>query len=246
MDKKLFDSIIDKIAVTEPVNDPQAYQFTCQAGELFVPFIDKSDSIKGYVKCDEFDMEESTFCIYDARFIKKTLGILEDNIRLSLVENGDDTDLQLSDTKTSIKIGLTDSTIVTHVQSLDECYMFDDDSWENMIVIDNEFINRFLKVASNESYEEQDTFSIKWNSKKDMFTFNIGKKAKIKFDVDGTNSSSEDVNLLLSVLDIVRIFKANKNLTEGYFYLTNDICRLEFISENIKSVYNLVTQSYAH
>ena len=38
MDKKLFDSIIDKIAVTEPVNDPQAYQFTCQVGELFVPF----------------------------------------------------------------------------------------------------------------------------------------------------------------------------------------------------------------
>ena len=241
MNKSIIESIINKIAVTE-LNIPQAYEFRTKGGILEIPVINEAESIKGYVKCDDFELEDSELCIYDAKFFKKTLGILEDNVNLSF----DDYDLILSDKKTTIKLGLVVRSTLTGLNSLEHCFDFDNDTWDDMIVLDSEFIKYFLKVASNESYEEQDTFSIKYNSKKDTFTFKIGKVAKIKFDVDGTKGSDEVVDIEIPILDVVRILKANQSCIEGYFYLHEEACRLEFVHENLKSVYNISTQSYAH
>jgi len=53
MNKENFQNVVKKIAVIEPMNDPLSYKFTVENNVLKVPFINSSESIKGYVQCND-------------------------------------------------------------------------------------------------------------------------------------------------------------------------------------------------
>lgn len=243
MKNKLLQELVKKIGVIEPINEPLTYKLVVSSNEITIPFINSSESIKGYVKTNNFELEDCEVCVSDAKLFGKTLSKLNEDIRLSI----DDDKLVIKDDKYTLQYYLMDEATILHLESLEQCFMFDEDEWDATIIFDKSFIDDFLSMASNEKYEFQDTFTLKYNSKKDNFIINLGKKVKVKFKIDGTKHNDNSVDSILRVQDFVNIFNANKDCQESYLYLSEDVIRLEFTNTNdVKSIYNICPEANEH
>lgn len=243
MKKSILQELVKKIGVIEPINEPLTYKLVVESGDITIPFINNSSNIKGYVKSSNFELENCEVCICDAKLFGKTLSKLNEDIKLSI----DDEMITIKDDKYTLKYYLMDEATILHRENLEECFMFDEDAWDATIIFDKTFIDDFLSMSSNEKYEFQDTFVLKYNAKKDNFVINLGKKVKVKFTIDGTKHNDNNVDSILRVQDFVNIFNANKDCQESYLYLSDGIIRLEFTNSNdIKSVYNICSEENEH
>jgi hypothetical protein len=243
MKKSLLQDLVKKIGVIEPANEPLTYKLVVESNEITIPFINSSESIKGYVKTNNFELEDCEVCVSDAKLFNKTLSKLNEDIKLSI----DDDKLIVKDDKYTLEYYLMDEATILHVNSLEECFLFDDDQWDATIIFDKNFIDDFLSMASNEKYEFQDTFTLKYNPKKDNFIINLGKKVKVKFKVEGTKLNENNVDSILRVQDFVNIFSANKDCQESYLHLSHEVIRLEFTNSNdVKAIYNICPENDEH
>lgn len=239
-------NILKKIAVIEETNYPVTYKFIVENGTITIPFISNGETLKAYVTANDFLLEDCTFAMSNITLFNKTLLRFSSDVNIKI----DNDYLIVTDGKLTAQVMLNEERVVYGLNDLEDCFDMDNDEFTGNIIFGKDFVDNFLALAKNESYNPKDTFTIKWFPKKELYQFKLGKNIKLKFDKDGTNTNDKTV-VILRVGLMYDILNANKDLVEGYMRIfcdeTDVAVQLEFLSkEGIKSVYNLNPEDSEH
>ena len=85
MDKNKIDRFINKYHLAGKVN---SVKWKSGEDKLTATFVTEDKSLLGQVSADNFSFEECELGIYDTDQLQKLLGVLSDNIKMSLVKFG--------------------------------------------------------------------------------------------------------------------------------------------------------------
>ena len=129
------------------INKIDSVSWNIASNKLKTRFISDDKSMIGEVTLLDFksDVDNSELGIYKTAALSKMLGVLEDDINLSLNKIGDKlVSLKLNDHKTKMNFALSDLAIIPHVPPL----KYIPDNFEVVLKIDSDFADTFLKAKS--------------------------------------------------------------------------------------------------
>jgi len=204
-------------------------------GKLKTNFVTDDKTLLGNVILDNIDFENCNLGIYSTGQLQKMLGVLDDDVKMSLTKFGDKAvSLNVKDNQTSFDYQLADLIAIQDPPSLKKLPDF-----ESKFKIDGNFINIFIK--SKNALTDIDSFTIV-NGK--------DPKCIIGYDKNNTNRitmplSVIDNNLSENVVFNANLFKevlsANKECTSAIFEISSEgLGRITFNIDDYKCTYYLV------
>lgn len=242
MKKIIFETIINKYLINDDID---SVLITVQDSVIKIPFMMPSASVLGYVQYDDFQAPDFEFGLCNHSNFLKNVKIMSDNFEII----ADDDKLYLKDAYISVEYFSQIKETISYLDKIDSIYELDEHSFDVSYIFDKEFVNKFIKIASVDKYEVQDTFTLKENKKdSSKFELKMGKLSKIKFEIDAhrlTQTNSKDI--IIGTKDFESILSKNKDLVEGYLYFKEGMIKLAFINqEDIKSTYFMATHDREH
>lgn len=241
MKKTIFENIISKYYISDDID---SVLITVENNSIKIPFTGVSGTPVGYIEYNNFDTNEMEFGVYNHANLLKNVKILSDEIDIEQIDNK----LFLKDSQLTIEYFSQMKETINYINRIPEIYEMENIIFDVAYIFDRDFITQFLKVASVDKYDIQDTFSIKENKKNNTkFEIKIGKLSKIKFNIEANRLTENVSNFILGVEDFVNIFSKNKDCVEGCMYLTDGCAKLTFTnSDNIHSTYFISTHNREH
>ena len=110
MDKNKIDRFISKYHLAGKVN---AVKWKADDNKLTATFVTEDKGLLGQVSADKFEFEDCELGIYATDQLQKLLGVLSDNVKLSLVKFGDKPiSLKVNNENASFDFVLSDLSVI--------------------------------------------------------------------------------------------------------------------------------------
>ena len=233
MQRDKLDQFIQKYALGGMVNSAK---WSCSSNILSTSFITPDKNLLGKVTVNNFDFNDCEFGVYSTDQLQKLLGVLGDNIDLSITDfNGKPTAIKVKNGSISFDYVLADPAVIPEVNDLKRIPEF-----ETKIKLDTKFIFTFIKGKT--ALSEADTFSILDNDGKVevVIGYSSINTNRITIPVDAESSGLKDIISFNADL-FKEILTANKECTTAVLEVSNDgLARIVFNINDFKSVYYLV------
>jgi len=236
MQKTKLDKFIQKYNLGGHVN---SVKWKSSDNNLKTSFVTPDKTLLGHVSVDNLSMEDSTIGVYQTDLLRKLLGVLSDDINVSLTKAGESAvSLKVQDNdNVNVNYVLSDLSVISEPPALKRI-----PDMGTEIKIDSSFIDKFIRGKS--ALNDVDSFAIL----KDGDTV----KLVIGYSSTNTNRIDVDVSVNCTKCDIEKpiyfnanLFKevlvANKECTSAVFQVsTEGLAKIEFKVDDYDSTYYLV------
>ena len=236
MDKNKIDRFINKYHLAGKVN---SVKWKSGEDKLTATFVTEDKSLLGQVSADNFSFEECELGIYDTDQLQKLLGVLSDNIKMSLVKFGKKPlSLKVENENASVDYVLSDLSVIPEPPTIKKIPKF-----ETKIKITNMFINAFIKGKS--ALPESDSFTI----------IKSGDECKIVIGYSNTTTNRviidteyEECELASNISFNANYFKdilsANRECTNAFLEVSSEgLARINFKVDDFDAVYYMVANN---
>tara|TARA_B100001094_G_C18172296_1_gene795830 strand:+ start:702 stop:1379 length:678 start_codon:yes stop_codon:yes gene_type:complete len=208
-----------------------------KSDKLSARFISGDKTLLGELSMDKSQIEECEVGVYNTEQLSKLLGVLDDDINISVVKSGDKSiALKVSDAHSSVNYMLSDVSVINKPPQLKEIPEF-----QLKIDVTPNFISKF--ISGKGALSETDNFTV--------ITDDNGTKLVIGYSTVNTNrvtipvTTSESVNIE-NVSFNANIFKevlsANKECESATFEVSDQgLSRITFKIDDYISTYYLVS-----
>jgi len=234
MNKKRLNRFISKYYLNGTVN---SIVLNSKSDKLSARFISGDKTLLGELSMDKSQIEECEVGVYNTEQLSKLLGVLDDDINISVVKSGDKSiALKVSDAHSSVNYMLSDVSVINKPPQLKEIPEF-----QLKIDVTPNFISKF--ISGKGALSETDNFTV--------ITDENGTKLVIGYSTVNTNrvtipvTTSESVNIE-NVSFNANIFKevlsANKECESATFEVSDQgLSRITFKIDDYISTYYLVS-----
>ena len=234
MNKKRLTRFINKYYLNGTVN---SVVLNSKSDKLSARFISGDKTLLGELSMDKSQIEECEVGVYNTEQLSKLLGVLDDDINISVVKSEDKSiALKVSDAYSSVNYMLSDVSVINRPPQLKEIPEF-----QLKIDVTPNFINKF--ISGKGALSDTDNFTV--------ITEDSGTKLVIGYSSVNTNrvtipvSTSESSNIE-NVSFNANIFRevlhANKECESATFEVSDQgLSRITFKIDDYISTYYLVS-----
>jgi len=237
MEKTKLNKFIQKYNLGGNVN---SVKWKSAGDRLSTTFVTPDKSLLGTVTVDKFKFEDAELGVYQTDLLKNLLGVLDDDLSLTLSRFGDKAvALKAKNGSVSVDYVLSDLSVIADPPELKRLPEFD-----THIKLDSKFIETFIKGKS--ALSDVDKFSI-------ITTTDGTLEVVIGYSSTNTNRVNIPVditkqNLTDSVTFNANLFKevlvANKECTSAVLEVSNEgLAKVNFKVDDYDSTYYIVAMS---
>ena len=236
MQKSKLDKFIQKYNLGGNVN---SVKWKSGGDKLSTTFVTPDKSLLGTVTVDKFQFEEAELGVYQTDLLKNLLGVLDDDLSLSLSRFGDKVvALKAKNGSVSVDYVLSDLSVIADPPELKRLPEFG-----THIKLDSKFIETFVKGKS--ALSDVDTFTILKtdNGVEVVIGYSSTNTNRVNIPVDTvtedlTDSVTFNANLFKEVL------LANKECTSAILEVSNEgLAKVNFKIDDYDSTYYIVAMS---
>jgi len=236
MQKTKLDRFIQKYNLNGNVN---SVKWKSNGDKLSTTFVTPDKSLLGTVNVDKFQFENAELGVYQTDLLKNLLGVLGDDVSLTLSRFGDKAvTLKVKNGPVSVDYVLSDLSVIADPPELKRLPRFD-----THIKLDSNFIETFVKGKS--ALSDIDTFTI--------VKTDTGLEVVIGYSSTNTNRVNIPVdtineNLTNSITFNANLFKevlvANKECISTVLEISNEgLARVNFKVDDYDSTYYIVAMT---
>ena len=237
MQKTKLNKFIQKYNLGGNVN---SVKWKSDSKTLHTSFITPDKSLLGNVRVTNFDFEDAELGVYQTDTLKSLLGVLDDDLSLSLTRYGDKvTSLKVKNGSVSVDYVLSDLTVIPDPPALKRLPEF-----QTKVKLDSNFIDTFIKGKSA-------------LADVDMFTFVNDKDGKLNAVIGYSSTNTNRVNIPVEtetngvtepITFNANLFKemlvANKECKSAVLEVSNEgLARVNFKVDDYDSTYFIVAMS---
>jgi len=236
MQKTKLNKFIQKYNLGGNVN---SVKWRSDGDKLSTTFVTPDKSLLGTVNVDKFKFEDAELGVYQTDLLKNLLGVLDDDLSLTLSRFGDKAvALKAKNGSVSVDYVLSDLSVIADPPELKRLPEFD-----THIKLDSKFIETFIKGKS--ALSDVDTFTIiKTDTDLEVvigYSSTNTNRVNIPVDTvieDLTDSVTFNANLFKEVL------VANKECTSAVLEVSNEgLARVNFKVDDYDSTYYVVAMT---
>jgi hypothetical protein len=236
MQKTKLNKFIQKYNLGGNVN---SVKWKSGGDKLSTTFVTPDKSLLGTVTVDKFKFEEAELGVYQTDLLKNLLGVLDDDLSLSLSRFGDKVvALKAKNGSVSVDYVLSDLSVIADPPELKRLPEFG-----THIKLDSKFIETFIKGKS--ALSDVDTFTILKtdNGVEVVIGYSSTNTNRVNIPVDTvtedlTDSVTFNANLFKEVL------VANKECTSAVLEVSNEgLAKVNFKIDDYDSTYYIVAMS---
>ena len=236
MQKTKLNRFIQKYNLGGNVN---SVKWTAGTNQLKTSFVTPDKSLLGTVNVDKFQFEDAELGVYQTDLLKNLLGVLDDDLSLTLSRFGDKAvALKAKNGSVSVDYVLSDLSVIADPPELKRLQDFG-----TQIKLDAKFIDTFVKGKS--ALSDVDTFTILKtdNGVEVVIGYSSTNTNRVNIPVDTvtedlTDSVTFNANLFKEVL------VANKECTSAVLEVSNDgLARVNFKVDDYDSTYYIVAMT---
>ena len=236
MQKTKLNKFIQKYNLGGNVN---SVKWKSGGDKLSTTFVTPDKSLLGTVNVDKFQFEEAELGVYQTDLLKNLLGVLDDDLSLTLSRFGDKVvALKAKNGSVSVDYVLSDLSVIADPPELKRLPDFG-----THIKLDAKFIDTFVKGKS--ALSDVDTFTILKtdNGVEVVIGYSSTNTNRVNIPVDTvtedlTDSVTFNANLFKEVL------VANKECTSAVLEVSNDgLARVNFKIDEYDSTYYIVAMT---
>ena len=237
MQKTKLNKFIQKYNLGGNVN---SVKWKSGGDRLSTTFVTPDKSLLGTVNVDKFQFEEAELGVYQTDLLKNLLGVLDDDLSLTLSRFGDKAvALKAKNGSVSVDYVLSDLSVIADPPALKRLPEFD-----THIKLDSKFIETFIKGKS--ALSDVDTFTIvttKEGTLEVVIGYSSTNTNRVNIPVDVVKQ-----NLTDSVTFNANLFKevliANKECTSAVLEVSNEgLAKVNFKIDDYDSTYYIVAMS---
>ena len=236
MQKTKLNKFIQKYNLGGNVN---SVKWRSGGDKLSTTFVTPDKSLLGTVSVDKFKFEDAELGVYQTDLLKNLLGVLDDDLSLTLSRFGDKAvALKAKNGSVSVDYVLSDLSVIADPPELKRLPDFG-----TQIKLDAKFIDTFVKGKS--ALSDVDTFTILKtdNGVEVVIGYSSTNTNRVNIPVDITKQ-----NLTDSVTFNANLFKevlvANKECTSAVLEVSNDgLARVNFKVDDYDSTYYIVAMT---
>jgi hypothetical protein len=233
MDKNRLSRFISKYNLAGLV---ESVSWKAENKTLTTRFISDDKTVLGTVSVSEFDFEDSTIGVYNTNTLKSLLGVLGNDINISLKRVDEKPiSLALTSDSTTVQYQLADLAVIPNVPDLKQLPEFGID-----IDMDGNFIEKFIKAKS--ALSDIDNFTV------------LSEKGKLKIVIGYSNINTNRVELVVnenfdgelkpisfSAKYFKEILSANKEANKATLKVSKEgLANVDFSVDGFTSSYYLV------
>jgi len=233
MDKNRLSRFISKYNLAGLV---ESVSWKAENKTLTTRFISDDKTVLGTVTVSEFDFEDSTIGVYNTNTLKSLLGVLGNDINISLKRVDEKPiSLALTSDSTTVQYQLADLAVIPNVPDLKQLPEFGID-----IDMDGNFIEKFIKAKS--ALSDIDNFTV------------LAEKGKLKIVIGYSNINTNRVELVVnenfdgelkpisfSAKYFKEILSANKEANKATLKVSKEgLANVDFSVDGFTSSYYLV------
>lgn len=191
------------------------------------------------VSAPSMGIQSGEFAVYETARLRSLLGVLGDNLTPTIQQSGDRaTAMKFSDGSTDVTFVLADPSVIQNVPDLKKLPPFDMN-----IVLDDEFINKFVKAKS--ALADVETFTIMSdagsNTADVVLGFSSMNTNRIKLSANKSDPSTSMDAISFSAKYLREILVANKDAGNGVLEISSKgLSRVTFNVDGINATYYLV------
>ena len=235
MNKAYLDRFISKYSLGDSVN---SVVWNVNDEVLTTEFITLDKSLLGKVTLDTFQFEDVQLGIYDTKQLASLLGVLNDDINLTVVKSQDKVvSVKFEDSYASINYMLSDLSVIPDVPQMKSVPEF-----ELSLKIDSLFISKF--ISGKNALAESETFTVLTDANTDSCKFVINYSAinTNRVNLPVTVETFSDVGPLSFNAELFsKVLQANKECESASMEISSKgLARASFKVDNYEAVYNLV------
>jgi hypothetical protein len=195
-------------------------------------------SLLGKVTLDTFQFEDVQLGIYDTKQLASLLGVLNDDINLTVVKSQDKVvSVKFEDSYASVNYMLSDLSVIPDVPQMKSVPEF-----ELSLKIDSLFITKF--ISGKNALAESETFTVLTDANTDSCKFVINYSAinTNRVNLPVTVDTFSDVGPLSFNAELfAKVLQANKECESASMEISSKgLARASFKVDNYDAVYNLV------
>ena len=237
MQKTKLNKFIQKYNLGGNVN---SVKWKSGGDKLSTTFVTPDKSLLGTVTVDKFKFEDAELGVYQTDLLKNLLGVLDDDLSLTLSRFGDKAvALKAKNGSVSVDYVLSDLSVIADPPELKRLPEFD-----THIKLDSKFIETFIKGKS--ALSDVDTFTIvttKEGTLEVVIGYSSTNTNRVNIPVDVVKQ-----NLTDSVTFNANLFKevlvANKECTSAVLEVSNEgLARVNFKVDDYDSTYYVVAMT---
>jgi hypothetical protein len=237
MEKTNLNKFIQKYNLGGNVN---SVKWKSDGDKLSTTFVTPDKSLLGTVNVDKFQFEDAELGVYQTDLLKNLLGVLDDDLSLTLSRFGDKAvALKAKNGSVSVDYVLSDLSVIADPPELKRLPEFD-----THIKLDSKFIETFIKGKS--ALSDVDTFTIITTTEGTLevvIGYSSTNTNRVNIPVDITKQ-----NLTDSVTFNANLFKevlvANKECTSAVLEVSNEgLARVNFKIDDYDSTYYIVAMT---
>ena len=235
MNKAYLDRFISKYSLGDSVN---SVVLNVNNEVLTTEFITLDKSLLGKVTLDTFQFEDVQLGIYDTKQLASLLGVLNDDINLTVVKSQDKVvSVKFEDSYASVNYMLSDLSVIPDVPQMKSVPEF-----ELSLKIDSLFISKF--ISGKNALAESETFTVLTdeNTNTCKFVINFATINTNRVTLPVTVDTFSDVGPLSFNAELFsKVLQANKECESASIEVSNrGLARAKFKVDNYEAVYNLV------
>ena len=234
MQKSKLDKFIQKYNLGGNVN---SVKWKSTGDKLSTTFVTPDKSLLGTVNVDKFKFEDAELGVYQTDLLKNLLGVLDDDLSLTLSRFGDKAvALKAKNGSVSVDYVLSDLSVIADPPELKRLPEFD-----THIKLDSKFIETFVKGKS--ALSDVDTFTIvttKEGTLEVVIGYSSTNTNRVNIPVETTeNSMTKPISFNANLFKEVLV--ANKDCTSAVLEVSNEgLARVNFKIDDYDSTYYIV------
>ena len=232
MQKTKLDRFIQKYNLNGNVN---SVKWTSKDDTLRTTFVTSDKSLMGSVTVDNVQFDEGDVGVYTTDLLQKLLGVLGDDVNLTLTRAGDRAvSLKVKNGTVSVDYGLSDLSIIPNPPTLKRVPEF-----QTNIKIDSHFIDTFIKGKS--ALSEAETFTLTTGKETQVIIgYASTNTNRVNIPVETTTNGLTD-NISFNANLFRDVLSANKECTSAVLEVSNDgLLKINFKVDDYNSTYYLV------
>ena len=234
MNKKRLTRFINKYYLNGTVN---SVVLNSKSDKLSARFISGDKTLLGELVMDKSQIEECEVGVYNTEQLSKLLGVLDDDINISVVKSGDKSiALKVSDAYSSVNYMLSDVSVINRPPQLKEIPEF-----QLKIDVTPNFVNKF--ISGKGALSDTDNFTVITDDTGTKLVIGYSSVNTNRVTIPVTTSESANIENVSFNANIFReVLHANKECESATFEVSSEgLSRITFKIDDYVSTYYLVS-----
>jgi hypothetical protein len=234
MNKQRLTRFINKYYLNGTVN---SVVLNSKSDKLSARFISGDKTLLGELSMDKSQIEECEVGVYNTEQLSKLLGVLDDDINISIVKSGDKSiALKVSDVHSSVNYMLSDVSVINKPPQLKEIPEF-----QLKIDVTPNFISKF--ISGKGALSDTDNFTVITDDNGTKLVIGYSTVNTNRVTIPVTTSESANIENVSFNANIFReVLHANKECESATFEVSSEgLSRITFKIDDYVSTYYLVS-----